>query len=176
MSLDLLRFSLYQERAAVVTVLYTILVFALPINSKLHVDASRVCNSSRHLALTYITLGQCPSTPSITSFDVCQVVSQGSLSYLCRDDGGGTVVWTSSVWSGTLSVSGGFPVSAFPQVTVSGVTLSESNSIDMLCVNSTLSFNGDLTALSLLNGATLTCDAPGNPDDTVTIVVPGTQK
>ena len=61
----------------------------------------------------------------------------------------------------------------FPPLPVSGVTLSESNSFDNPCINTTLSFNGDLTALSLLNGATLTCHAPADPDDTVTLVVPG---
>ena len=62
----------------------------------------------------------------------------------------------------------------FPPVPVSGVTLSESNSFDNPCMNSTLSFNGDLTALTLLNGATLTCHAPVDPsEDTVTLVVPG---
>ena len=103
------------------------------------------------------------------------MASQGSLSYLCRDDGS-SVVWTSSVWTGSIPVVGGFPVTTFPEVTVSGVTLSESNSLDVGCINSTLSFNGDLAALALLNGATLTCDTQMEPADTVTIVVPGTLK
>ena len=70
-------------------------------------------------------------------------------------------------------MAGGSRVGVFPPVSVSGVTLSESNSFDNPCLNTTLSFNGDLTALSLLNGATLTCDTPVDPEDTVTIVVPG---
>ena len=106
---------------------------------------------------------------------MCQVVSQGSLIYLCHDNGGGSVAWTSSVWNGTIVVIGGSPVAAFPPLSVSGVTLSESSSLDVACINSTLSFNGDLTALSLLNGATLTCDTPVDPEDNVTIVVPGTE-
>ena len=77
------------------------------------------------------------------------------------------------MWNGGVSVTGGVPVGSFPTLTVSGVTLSESNTLDGLCINSTLIFNGDLTALAALNGATLTCDTVVDPEDTVTIVVPG---
>ena len=80
-------------------------------------------------------------------------------------------MWTSSVWTGGIAVSGGVPVGSLPTPTVSGVTLSESNTLDVACVNSTLTFNGDLTALTALNGATLTCDNPVDPEDTVNIIV-----
>ena len=119
-----------------------------------------------------LTIGQCPETPEITSVtdDVCRVL-RGSLSYLCRDNGGGAVVWTSSVLTGGITVSGGVPLGSIPTLTVSGVTLSESSTLDVACINSTLTFNGDLTALTALNGATLTCDTAVDPEDTVNITV-----
>ena len=104
---------------------------------------------------------------------MCQVVSQGSLSYLCRDNGGGSVAWSSSVWSGSVGVTGGTPTAGFPPLTVSGVTVSENSTLDVACINSTVTFNGYLTALTALNGATLTCNTAVDPEDTVTIVVPG---
>ena len=119
-----------------------------------------------------IYTGQClvPAIVSSSSDDLCQVISQGSLSYTCRDQD--AVIWTSSVWTNAITVITGVPP-AIPQLNVAGVSLMENHYINGSCIHSTLTFNESLTSLAALNGAILTCGV--SPDDPVTIpiVVPG---
>ena len=119
-----------------------------------------------------IYTGQCavPTIVSSSSDDLCQVISQGSLSYTCRDLN--AVIWTSSVWTNAITIIAGVPP-AIPQLNVAGVSLMENHYINGSSIHSTLTFNGSLTSLAALNGAMLTCGV--SPDDPVTIpiVVPG---
>ena len=54
-----------------------------------------------------------------------------------------------------------------------GVTLTESDNDNTMCLNSTLTFTGTVADLEQLNGAVLTCDDGGGLTDNVTIVIPG---
>ena len=58
---------------------------------------------------------------------------------------------------------------------VTGVTLTENDNDNTMCLNSTLTFTGTVADLEQLNGVVLTCDdgADANLTDTVTIVIPG---
>ena len=58
---------------------------------------------------------------------------------------------------------------------VTGVTLTENDNDNAMCLNSTLTFTGTVTDLEQLNGAVLTCidGANANLTDNVTIVIPG---
>ena len=111
--------------------------------------------------------------PTITkSSDVCEVVTSESLTYSCNDNGN-NVRWTSSKLDGEITATpSGNP--GIPDLTVSGVTLMESDNGDGTCLVSNLTFSGTLSALDGLNGATLSCDNINmEPADSVTIVVPG---
>ena len=108
------------------------------------------------------------------------VVTQETLSYTCvNDNGGGSIVWTSSVWTGGISVvAGGVPVGQFPlTLTVSGVTSNSemTMTLDVACINSTLTFNGTVSDLEQLNGVVLTCDDGAGLTDNVTIVTPAVE-
>ena len=122
--------------------------------------------------------GQCPvSVPTIVSSsssdDICQVVSKETLTYTCNNDGA-SIVWTSSVFDGNYAVVVGVPVS-IPSSTVSGVTFTENNNNDATCLNSTLTFSGNLTLLTALNGITLSCTTSGQTPSSVTIMIPSKQ-
>ena len=117
--------------------------------------------------------GQCPvSAPTIVSSpdDICRVVSQGSLSYTCTNNGL-FLTWTSSVWSGSLNIVAS-TTAVVPPLNVTGVTLMENNNNNATCLSSTLTFNGTFSNLAQLNGVMLTCSDPSAPTDTITIVVP----
>ena len=75
------------------------------------------------------------------------------------------------MWTGQIIASAGSTPS-IPPLTVSGVTLMESDNGDSSCLVSNLTFNGTLSALEALNGATLSCDAHEKPPDSITIVIP----
>ena len=58
--------------------------------------------------------------------------------------------------------------------TVSGVhvTFTESNNNDNSCLNSTLTFSGDLKSLTALNGIILNCTDYGETPSSVTFMIP----
>lgn len=124
--------------------------------------------------------GQCTvSEPTITGSnfdDVCLIASQGSVSYTCTH-AGEALFWTttSSVFSGPINIRAGVSTSnSLPPSEANGVILSGSNNDDPNCVNSTLTFTGDVISLrSALNGFTLTCNAPLFNSTSVTLVIPG---
>ena len=116
--------------------------------------------------------GQCTvSTETIVSSDnVCAVVSTETLIYTCTNNDN-DLTWTSTEWTGDLTVrAGGSPV--IPMLNINGVTLMESNIDNETCVSSTLTFSGSLSALTLLNNATLFCGASSAQVSTI-IIVPG---
>ena len=122
----------------------------------------------------YIT-GQCTvSTETIVSSsssdDVCAVVSTETLSYTCTNNDN-DLTWSSTVWSGPLSVVLGISP-AIPALNINGVTLMESNNNNATCLSSTLTFNGNLSDLTLLNNATLFCGLLAAQVSTP-IIVPG---
>ena len=49
----------------------------------------------------------------------------------------------------------------------------ENDNNNASCLISTLTFNGSLSALTALNGATLSCDSLVESTDTITVIVPG---
>ena len=113
------------------------------------------------------------STPTIvasSNSDVCRVVSQRSLSYTCTNNGL-ALTWTSSVWSGSFSVFV-LDKESVPVLNVTGVTLMENtnNNIILTCLSSTLTFTGNLSALTQLNGAMLNCREKADQDSIVIIV------
>ena len=61
---------------------------------------------------------------------------------------------------------------SIPLLTVSGVTIMESNNNNAVCLNSTLTFNGALTSLTALNEVTLSCTSSVETPSSVTIVIP----
>ena len=122
-----------------------------------------------------IYTGQCTvSTETIVSSsssdNVCAVVSTETLSYTCTNNDN-DLTWTSTEWTGDLTVrAGGSAV--IPMLNINGVTLMESNIDNETCVSSTLTFSGSLSALTLLNNATLFCGASSAQVSTP-ISVPG---
>ena len=120
--------------------------------------------------------GQCTvSTETIVSSsssdtDVCAVVSTETLSYTCtkNDD---VISWSTPVLTGALTVVVGISP-AIPALNVNGVTLMESNNNNASCISSTLTFNGSLSDLTLLNNATLFCGVSSAQVSTP-IIVPG---
>ena len=123
----------------------------------------------------YCSTGQCPvSVPTIVSSsssdDICRVVSQETLTYTCNN-GDNDLTWRSSVFANDFVVVAGSSIPA-PSLTVSGVTITENNNGDGNCLNSTLTFNGNRTSLTALNGATLGCTSTGQTPSSVTIMVP----
>ena len=61
-----------------------------------------------------------------------------------------------------------------PALNVNGVTLMESHNNNVTCLSSTLTFNGSLVDLTLLNNATLFCGVLSHGDQVSTpIIVPG---
>ena len=119
--------------------------------------------------------GQCPvSVPTIVSSsssdDICRVVSQESLTFTCVNDGG-ALFWRSSVFNADFTVVVGASVPA-PSSTVSGVAFTESNNNDATCLNSTMTFSGNLASLTALNGVTLNCSSPEETPSFVTIMIP----
>ena len=124
--------------------------------------------------LMYCSAGQCPvSVPTIVSSsssdDICRVVSQETLTYTCNHDNI-ALTWRSSVFDDFNVVVGASPPA--PSSTVSGVTITENNNNDAACLNSTLTFSGNLTSLTALNGVTLNCTSGGQTPSSVTIMVP----
>ena len=122
--------------------------------------------------------GQCPvSVPTIVSSsssdDICLVVSQETLNYICISDDN-ALVWRSSVFSNDFIVVVGVSVIT-PSSTVSGVTFTQNNNNDATCLNSTLTFSGNLTSLTTLNGVTLNCTSTGETPSSVTIMIPSKQ-
>ena len=107
---------------------------------------------------------------SSSSNDICRVVSQETLTYICINDNN-NLVWVSSVFDANYAVVVGVTVS-IPSSTVSGVTFTEINNNDATCVNSTMTFSGNLTSLTALNGVTLRCTTAGQIPSSVTIVIP----
>ena len=124
--------------------------------------------------LIYCSAGQCPvSVPTIVSSsssdDICRVLSQETLTYTCNNDGS-TIAWSSSVFDSSYAVVVGVMVS-IPSSTVSGVTFTENSNNDATCLKSTLTFSGNLTSLSALNGVTLSCTSTGG-SSSVAIMIP----
>ena len=122
--------------------------------------------------------GQCPVTarPTIVSSEnsVCQVLSQGSLSYTCSINAH-SLIWISPVFSGSITIT---TVRMVGQILIpaAGVILTVENSNNTMCLNATLRFTGPIAALRALNGAVMSCnytDPFAGPGDVVTIVVPG---
>ena len=146
--------------ASLVTVLCTILAFILPTNSKLSLVHAWTVWLNYRLSFVYMTGQQCTVdtetiVSSSSSDDVCAVVSTETLSYTCTNNDN-DLSWSSTVWNGTLTVvAGASPV--IPMLNANGVTLMESNNNNATCLSSTLTFNGSLEDLSLLNSATLFC-------------------
>ena len=116
--------------------------------------------------------GQCTvSTETIVSpDDVCAVVTQETLSYTCINNDN-DLTWTSTVWTGGLTVVVGVSPAIPALVNISGVTLMETNNNNNTCLSSTLTFNGSLSALTQLNSATLFCGVGANQVNT-SIIVP----
>ena len=119
--------------------------------------------------------GQCPvSVPTIVSSsssdDICRVVSQETLTYTCNNDNV-ALTWRSSVFDSDVNVIAGSMVS-LPSSTISGVTFTENNNNNVSCLNSTMTFSGNLTSLTALNGVTLSCTAGGETPSSVTIMIP----
>ena len=119
--------------------------------------------------------GQCPvSVPTIVSSsssdDICRVVSQETLTYTCNNDDN-DLTWRSSVFDSDFNVIAG-SMGSLPSSTVSGVTIAENNNGDGSCLNSTLTFSGNLTSLIALNGVPLRCTATGQTSSSVTIMIP----
>ena len=118
----------------------------------------------------------CTTQPTIvasSNSDVCRVVSQRSLSYTCYNQDL-ALTWTSSVWSGSFSVSAFDKGSVLvPALNVTGVTLMDTHKSLLTCLVSTLTFTGHLSALTQLNGVMLNCSNEANHDqDSVFIIVP----
>ena len=105
----------------------------------------------------YNATGQCSvSGPTISGPDnVCQVVSLGSINYTCNTNGG-SVKWTSSIWTDGLMASAGSTPTTQP-LYLNGVTLTKNDDKSSTCLKSTLTFTGNLTALTALNGVVLNC-------------------
>ena len=119
--------------------------------------------------------GQCPvSVPTIVSSsssdDICQVVSQETLTYTCINDDN-VLIWRSSVFANNIIVAAEAMVT-LPSSTISGVTFTENNNNNVSCLNSTMTFSGNLTSLTALNGVTLSCTAGGETPSSVTIMIP----
>ena len=95
---------------------------------------------------------------SSSSNDVCRVAhGLGSLSYTCTDKGILQVLtWSSSLWSGSFGVNALRPP-ALPTLNVAGVTLKQNDNSNLYCLSSTLTFTGNLSALTQLNGTTIHC-------------------
>ena len=109
-------------------------------------------------------LGQCPvlaASPTIissSSDNVCQIISQGLLSYSCTSNYL-ALIWTSSVWAGSdITVSKSYMKPTLPSLNVNGVTLTENaKSNGETYLTSTLTFHGTLFNLAKLNGTVLNC-------------------
>ena len=122
--------------------------------------------------LSFFT-GQCPSSlvvQRIISEEVCQVISQNSLSYTCNDETS-VVFWTSSLFNGSITGAAG-SMPGIPSLTVSGVGMMVDTTGNSTCVRSVLTFNGSLMSLTALNGATLSCGNITSVLDSTSIVVP----
>ena len=106
-------------------------------------------------------------------FEIVPAISTSNdpclLSYTCTNDRD-ALVWSSDLFSGNISVQAGTAVT-IPSVTVSGVTLMVTDNNSTACLNSTLTFTGNLSSLTALDGTTLNCSFPGDPTDTITIIV-----
>ena len=137
------------------------------------------CNTvSSKVTDLYCSAGQCPvSAPTIVSSsssdDICRVVSQETLTYTCNNDDN-DLTWTSSVFdSDYVVIITPFSLPAsIPSSTVSGVNFTENNNNDGSCLNSTLTFSGNLTSLTALNGVALNCTDHGVTPSSVTFMIP----
>ena len=77
------------------------------------------------------------------------------------------------MFSGTINVIASVDTGTLP-MPATGVTLTENDNNNTMCLNSTLTFTGKVADLEQLNGVVLTCtDGTGLTDDSVTIVIPG---
>ena len=77
------------------------------------------------------------------------------------------------MFSGTINVIASVDTGTLP-MPATGVTLTENDNNNTMCLNSTLTFTGTVADLEQLNGVVLTCtDGTGLTDDSVTIVIPG---
>ena len=114
-------------------------------------------------------VGQCPELKPVinSSVDGCQVLLQDSLSYTCSFDGD-SIQWFSSIWLDSIFVNIG-ATGPLPPLLVTGITMSASTFNVAGCLNSTLTFTGNLAAL---NGTQLFCRF-GELFDNYTIVIPG---
>ena len=102
------------------------------------------------------------------------MVSQETLTYTCINDDD-DLTWSSSVFHNNyaLIVSPfSIPPSMQSSTDVSGVTFTESNNNDNSCLNSTLTFSGDLKSLTALNGIILNCTDYGETPSSVTFMIP----
>ena len=102
-------------------------------------------------------------------------MSTGTLSYTCTNNDN-LLVWSSTVWTTDLNiiiyVSPAIPPINVIGLSPAGITQMQSSNNNATCIASTLTFNGSLEDLTLLNNATLFC---GHLDvqDCITIIVPG---
>ena len=78
------------------------------------------------------------------------------------------------MFSGTINVIAPGTTGTLP-MPATGVTLTENDNNNAMCLNSTLTFTGTVADLEQLNGVVLTCidGADASLTDTVTIVIPG---
>ena len=107
---------------------------------------------------------------SSSSDDICAVLAQETLSYICNNDNL-VIVWSSSAFSGDINVVASTTTGPLP-MPATGVTLVENDNNNATCLNSTLTFTGTVADLEQLNGAVLTCDDSTGVTDSVTIVIP----
>ena len=63
-----------------------------------------------------------------------------------------------------------------PALNVGGVTLKENNNRNLYCLSSTLTFTGNLSALTQLNGGTISCRDKATNQDSISIDVPKLSK
>ena len=125
-----------------------------------------LCTTGQQCLVTKPTI-----VSSSSSDDVCAVVTQETLRYTCNNDNV-VLVWSSSVFSGTISVVATGTTGPLP-MPATGVTLTENDNDNTMCLNSTLTFTGTVSDLEQLNGVVLTCDDGAGLTDNVTIVIPG---
>ena len=148
--------------------------FSVRMSIEFFVKCLHVCIFYGHTFNNFFFTGQCPSSlvvQRIISEEVCQVISQNSLSYTCNDETA-AVSWTSSLFTGNIIVTAtATPI--LPSLTVSGVGIMVDTTGNTTCVRSVLTLNGSVMSLTALNGATLTCSTIANSVlDSTTIVVP----
>ena len=117
----------------------------------------------------------CVAVPTIiNSSDVCRVVSHGSLSFTCKNNGN-SLFWKCVVFGDSAIIVIRDSTTHIPEPNVAGLTLTENytyNAEGLGCIKSTLTFAGSLDILQTLNGLVINCDDTASDTDNATIVIP----